>query len=45
VTRALRDPRLVVPLILFARGFIFPWLWLNNALDRGDCLSVVARKH
>jgi len=45
VTRGLRDPRLVVPLILIARGVLFPWLWLNNALGHGDCLSVVARKH
>ena len=26
VTRALRDPKLVVPLILLARGLLFPWL-------------------
>ena len=44
VTGALRDPRLVVPLILLARGVFFPWLWLNNRLGRGDCLAVVARK-
>ena len=44
VTRALRDPRLVVPLIVLARAFLFPWLWLNNRRGRGDCLAVVARK-
>ena len=44
VTAALRDPRLVVPLIVLARGFLFPFLWLNNRLGAGDCLVVVARK-
>jgi SAM-dependent methyltransferase len=44
VTRGLRDPRLVVPLILLARGLFFPWLWLNDRLGGGDCLTVVARK-
>jgi SAM-dependent methyltransferase len=45
VNGALRDPTLVVPLILLARGVLFPWLWLNNRLGFGDCLTVVARKH
>jgi SAM-dependent methyltransferase len=44
VTGALRDPRLVVPLILLARGLLSPWLWFNNRMGRGDCLIVVARK-
>ena len=44
VTAALRDPRLVVPLIVLARGLLFPFLWLNNRLRAGDCLAVVARK-
>ena len=44
VTGALRDPKLVVPLILLARGILFAWLWLNNRLGFGDCLTVVARK-
>ena len=44
VTGALRDPKLVVPLILLARGLLFAWLWLNNRLGFGDCLAVVARK-
>jgi SAM-dependent methyltransferase len=44
VTRGLRDPKLVVPLILLARGLFFPWLWLNNRLSSGDCLVVVAQK-
>jgi SAM-dependent methyltransferase len=44
VTAALRDPRLVVPLIVLARGLLFPWLCLNNRLGAGDCLAVVARR-
>ena len=44
VTKALRDARLIVPLILLSRFFLFPWLWLNNRLRRGDCLVVTARK-
>jgi SAM-dependent methyltransferase len=44
VTAALRDPKLVVPLILLARGLFFPWLWLKNRRGAGDCLTVVARK-
>jgi SAM-dependent methyltransferase len=44
VTRRLRDVKLVAPLMLIARGLLFPWLWLNNRGGRGDCLIVVARK-
>lgn len=44
VTKAMRDARLIVPLILFSRFFLFAWLWLNNRLHRGDCLVVTARK-
>jgi len=44
MTGALRDPKLVVPLILIARGLLFPWPWLTNRLGYGDCLAVVARK-
>ena len=44
VTRALRDARLIVPLILLSRFILFLWLWLNNRLRRGDCLVIAARK-
>lgn len=44
VTGALRDPRLVVPLILLSRFLMFAWLWFNNRVRRGDCLVVTARK-
>lgn len=42
-TRALRNPLLVMGLILAARGLLFPLLWLGNRLGRGDCLTVAAR--
>ncbi len=43
-TSALRDPRLVVPLILLSRFVLFIWLWFNNRVRRGDCLVITARK-
>ncbi len=43
-TKQLRNPLLVVSLMLFWRGFLFPFLWLGNRLGRGDCLVVTARK-
>jgi 2-polyprenyl-3-methyl-5-hydroxy-6-metoxy-1,4-benzoquinol methylase len=43
-TRELRNPFLVAPLMLFARVFLFPLLWLGNRLGRGDCLIIVAKK-
>jgi SAM-dependent methyltransferase len=44
VTRALRDAKLIIPLILLSRFVLFIWLWLNNRLRRGDCLVIAARK-
>jgi SAM-dependent methyltransferase len=43
-TKQLRNPLLVVFLIFFWRGLLFPLLWLGNRLERGDCLVVTARK-
>jgi len=40
----LRSAPLVASLILLIRGLLFPFLWLGNLSDRGDCLVVVARK-
>lgn len=39
-----RNPLVVGPLMLLARGVLFPFLWAGNLLGRGDCLIVVARK-
>jgi SAM-dependent methyltransferase len=44
VTKELRNPFLVMSLMLFVRGLLFPFLWLGNLLGRGDCLVVTARK-
>jgi SAM-dependent methyltransferase len=41
-TRQLRNPFLVLALIGFARAILFPLLYLENRLGRGDCLVVVA---
>jgi hypothetical protein len=43
-TRQLRNPFLTVLLMLFAKVFLFPALWLGNRLGRGDCLLAVASK-
>ncbi len=43
-TKQLRNPLLVISLLLFWRGLLFPFLWLGNRLRRGDCLVVTARK-
>ena len=40
----LRNPFLTLALMVFARGVLFPALWLGNLLGRGDCLLVVATK-
>ena len=44
VTKELRNPLLVMFLMLFVRSLFFPVLWLGNLFGRGDCLVVVARK-
>jgi 2-polyprenyl-3-methyl-5-hydroxy-6-metoxy-1,4-benzoquinol methylase len=41
----LRSAPLVASLILLIRGLLFPFLWLGNLSNRGDCLLVVARKN
>jgi SAM-dependent methyltransferase len=43
-TRQLRNPFLTVLLMLFARVFLFPALWIGNRMGRGDCLLAVASK-
>lgn len=42
--RAHRSAPLLGSLILFARGLLFPLLWLGNRLGRGDCLVVKAKR-
>jgi hypothetical protein len=42
-TKQLRNPFLIVSLTLFIRFLLFPVLWLENKLGRGDCLVVVAK--
>ncbi len=43
-TKQLRNPLLIMLLVLFWRGLLFPFLWLGNRLGRADCLVVTARK-
>ncbi len=43
-TRQLRSPILTLLLLMFARGVLFPALWLGNRCSRGDCLLAVATK-
>jgi 2-polyprenyl-3-methyl-5-hydroxy-6-metoxy-1,4-benzoquinol methylase len=43
-TRQLRNPFLIVGLLLLARFVFFPLLCLGNWLGRGDCLVSVARQ-
>jgi SAM-dependent methyltransferase len=43
-TRKLRSAALIMPMIAFIRGLLFPLLCLGNRLGRGDCLVVVAHK-
>lgn len=42
--RAHRSAPLLGALMLFARGLLFPLLWLGNRVGRGDCLVVKARR-
>jgi SAM-dependent methyltransferase len=44
VTKELRNALLVMLLMLFVRGLLFPILWMGNRFGRGDCLVVVAQK-
>ena len=43
-TRAFRNPLLIMALIGLARGLIFPWLMLANAMGKGDCLVIRTRR-
>lgn len=43
-TKQLRNPVIVLSLMMVARGLLFPILWLGNRLGRGDCLVITARK-
>jgi 2-polyprenyl-3-methyl-5-hydroxy-6-metoxy-1,4-benzoquinol methylase len=43
-TRQLRNPLLVVTLMLLIRFAAFPVLWLQNKRGRGDCLLITASK-
>jgi len=43
-TRKLRHPVLTLLLLMFARSFLFPVLWLGNRLGHGDCLLATATK-
>lgn len=40
----LRNPLLVIFLMLVIRGMFFPVLWFGNRLGKGDCLMAVAGK-
>jgi 2-polyprenyl-3-methyl-5-hydroxy-6-metoxy-1,4-benzoquinol methylase len=42
--RQLRNPFLILLLMLLARFALFPVLWLENKRGRGDCLLAFARK-
>ena len=44
ITKELRNPFLVLGLMVFARLILFPFLWFGNSRNRGDCLLVTARK-
>lgn len=44
-TIQLRNPVLVVMLMLIVRGILFPALWLGNKCGVGDCLICVAGKN
>jgi SAM-dependent methyltransferase len=44
ITKELRNALLVMLLMLFVRGLLFPILWLGDLFGRGDCLVVMARK-
>ncbi len=43
-TRQLRNPMLFAGLVLLVRILMFPILWFNNRIDKGDCLLVTAVK-
>lgn len=43
-TRELRNPVLIIMLIVLIRLFFFPLIWYGNSQGRGDCLVVTARK-
>jgi SAM-dependent methyltransferase len=43
-TVQLHSTVLVAGLMLLCRGFLFPWIWLNNLRGCGDCLVVIAEK-
>ena len=44
INRQLRNPWLILILILVIRGIFFPILWLGNLLGKGDCLIFIAQK-
>jgi len=43
-TKHLRKAALVAPLMIFIRFLLFPFFWIGNLLNRGDCLVVIAKK-
>jgi K+-transporting ATPase A subunit len=43
-TRQLRNPTLILGLMLLARLMFFPLLVLGNRFGRGDCLLVIANQ-
>jgi SAM-dependent methyltransferase len=43
-TQQLRNPFLIMSLMLIIRGLLFPVLWIGNLFRRGDCLLVIAQK-
>ncbi len=43
-TRQMRNPFLTLFFMIFARFVLFPVLWRQNRLGRGDCLLAVATK-
>jgi len=42
--KQLRNPLMIIPLMVITRFLLFPLLWLGNRFDRGDCLVVTAGK-
>jgi SAM-dependent methyltransferase len=43
-TQQLRNPLLIIFLMVIIRGLFFPILWIGNLLRRGDCVLVIAQK-
>jgi 2-polyprenyl-3-methyl-5-hydroxy-6-metoxy-1,4-benzoquinol methylase len=44
LTRELRNPILLLFLMLLVRVFLFPFLWMKKRFGKGDCLLITAAK-